>query len=102
MPSLPLTRLPRDTHGDGADHGHGDFGIASDSDDGGVASSVGLPSFAPSNASGMPGDLDDCDAHTDFVLRPRWDDDTKCFEGCWKIQTRGGGDAEKDDRDSGC
>ena len=97
MHSLPLSGLPRATHGDGADRGDG--GIASDSDDGGAASH----SFAPSSASDwvlVPGDFDNCDEHEDFVLRPRWDDDTTCSDGCWKIQTRGGGDAEKDDRDS--
>ena len=101
MPSLPLTQLPPATHGDLASRGDG--GIASDSDDDAAASSGGLPSFAPSNASGMPGDLDDCDEHGDCVLRPRWDDDTMCSEGVWKVQTRGGGDAdaEKDDRGSG-
>ena len=97
MSSLPLTA----THGGLA--GRGDGGIASDSDDDAAASSGGLPSFAPSNASGMPGDLDDCDEHDDSVLRPRWDDDTMCSEGVWKVQTRGGGDAdaEKDDKGSG-
>ena len=101
MPSLPLTQLPPATHGDLASRGDG--GIASDSDDDAAASSGGLPSFAPSNASGMPGDLDDCDEHDDSVLRPRWDDDTMCSEGVWKVQTRGGGDAdaENDDRGSG-
>ena len=96
MAGLPLAGLPRGTHGDGADRA--DSGIASDSDDGGAASST----FALSSASGMPGlyDLDDCEEHEDFVLRPRWDGDTACSDGCWKIQTRGGGDAEKDDRDS--
>ena len=72
----------------GADPGDG--GIASDSDDGGAASS--MPGDLDDAASSMPGDLDDCDEHEDFVLRPQLDDDTACSEGCWE--------AEKDDRDS--
>ena len=56
-------------------------GDAADSDANAAASSVGLPRFSPSSASGMPGDLNDCDEHEDLVMRPRWDDDTKWSEG---------------------
>ena len=88
-----LQRVPPSTHVDGVDCS-GD-GICSDSDDGGAASSVlQLPSFAPSNASGMPGDLEDFNDKADFVLQPKWADEAKCSEGVWGVQTCGGGAAD--------
>ena len=89
----------------GTTHGHGGDGgdEASFDGDSDVASSFTLPSIAPTNASCMPGDLDDFDEHDDILWKPPWSDDLQCSDGVWGVGTRGGGeaDAEKDEQDSG-
>ena len=99
MTSLQSYSLPGTTHGDGGDRGEE---AGSDGDVDG-ASSFAPPSFAPTNASGMPGDLDDFDEHDDILLKPQWNDDLQCSDGVWGAKTRGGGEAgaEKDEQDSG-
>ena len=83
MDQLPLTTV---THGDGVDCD----GAGSDDDDGGASTYV--PSFAPTNASGMPGDLDDFGDHDEIDLKPQWGDDQTCSVGVWGTKTRGGGE----------
>ena len=75
---------------------------ASSDGDGDAASSCAPPSFSPTNASGMPGDLDDFDEHDDIFLQPQWVDDLQCSDGVWGAKTRGGGEAGagKDEEDS--
>ena len=99
MASLQSCSLPGTTHGHGGDRGDE---ARSDGDDD-AASSFVPPSFAPTNASGMPGDLDDFDEHEDILLKPHWNDDLQCSDGVWGAETRGGGEAgaEKDEQDSG-
>ena len=95
MAGLPLAELPLVTPGEGA---AASCGVAPDSDVDAAdweedkdAASQGLPSYLGSQASGMPGDLSDGDEVQDIFEKPEWDDDTKCTEGEWKHQTRGGG-----------
>ena len=95
MAGLPLAELPLVTPGEGA---AASCGVAPDSDVDAAdweedkdAASLGLPSYLGSQASGMPGDLSDGDEVQDIFEKPEWDDDTKCTEGEWKHQTRGGG-----------
>ena len=95
MAGLPLAELPPVTPGEGA---AASSGIAPDSDVDAAdweedkdAASLGLPSYLGSEASGMPGDLSDGDEVKDIFVKTTWDDDTKCTEGEWKHQTRGGG-----------
>ena len=99
MASLQSCSLPGTTHGHGGDRGD----EAGSDGDGDAASSFAPPSFAPTNASGMPGDLDDFDEHDDILLKPHWSDDLQCSDGVWGAKTRGGGeaDAEEDEQDSG-
>ena len=74
---LALTQL---THGDGAVEwvGRGNGG-----DEDGVET-ASLPSFAPTNASAMPGDLDDFD-DTEIILEPDWigSQSQRCSDGSW-------------------
>ena len=64
MADLPVTPL---THGDGASRADG----VGDDDDDGVAS-ASLPSFAPTHASAMPGDLDDFKEPEELIITPQW------------------------------
>ena len=82
MPGLELTQL---TPGDGAE---GADGIYDDD-----LESLTLPSYAPSNVSGMPGDLDDFDDLEEINVAPQWGDSPRCSDGSWAIdETRGGGE----------
>jgi len=67
MASLQLGRIAGSPSWGGAHRGDG---VASDSDED-VASSFAPPSFAPVNASGMSGDLDDFDEPDELVDMPR-------------------------------
>ena len=89
-------RLAEGTHGDGVDRGDGS------ESDGDAASSFAAPSWAPTDASGMPGDLDDVDEAGDIFLKPQWKDDWQCSDGVWGNHARGGeeGEAEEDERKS--
>ena len=49
-----------------------------------------LSSFAPTQADGRPGDLDDLDDYQDFVYKSKWNE-TECTDGFWTPATRGGG-----------
>ena len=81
MAGLPLTQ---------ADRGDGD---GFDDDDG----TFRLPSHAPTDASGMPGDLDHFGPDDEILHEPEWDDnDVQCSDGVWSTKTRGGGDAEEE------
>ena len=97
MAGLPLGALPRFTHGNGGDRGDGD--VSDGEVDG--ASVFAPPSHAPTDASGMVGDLDDVDDKVDLWLKPVWNDDGAASAGVWGTKTRGGGetDADKDDKD---
>ena len=75
MGGMDSTQL---THGDGDGRGDGD----KDDDDVETAS---LPSFAPTAASQMPGDLDDDDDTKEILEEPEF-----CTKGSWDI----GGEAE--------
>ena len=55
---LPLPQPPI-PHGDGSDRGE-------------ESDSAAMPSWAPSFASCMPGDLDDVEENTDFAIKPEW------------------------------
>ena len=77
------------THGDGA--GRGD-GVGDDGDDG--VDSASLPSFAPTQASAMPGDLNDFGETDELIVRPEWAGSQSCTEGSWTAEnTRGGGES---------
>ena len=81
MAGLQLCSPPGTTHGHGGDRGD----EAGSDGDGDAASSFAPPSFAPTNASGMPGDLDDFDEHDDILLKPQWSDDLQCSDGVWGL-----------------
>ena len=86
MPALELSRL----HGHGASSGGDAFSDACGAD------GSGLPSWAPTDASGMPGDLDDGAADTKLVVKPNWDDGrADCSAGVWMVGPRGGGEDVK-------
>ncbi len=74
------------THGDGDGRGDGD----NDDDDVETAS---LPSFAPTAASEMPGDLDGADDTLEILLQPQWTGLRTCSDGSW--DTRGEEEAEE-------
>ena len=87
MADLPVTPL---THGDGASRADG----VGDDDDDGVAS-ASLPSFAPTHASAMPGDLDDFKEPEELIITPQWTGSEECTDGSWAAEgTRGGGEEE--------
>jgi len=93
MEGLPLNQL---THGDGDGRGDGvdDDGVET-ADDG--VETASLPSLAPTNASAMPGDLDDFDDTEEIILEPTWigSQSQTCSDGSWATaETRGGGEAE--------
>ena len=72
--------LTQSTHGDGA-------GLGDDLE------TASLPSRAPTNASAMPGDLDDFDDTAEIIVMPQWGDSPRCSDGSWAIdETRGGGE----------
>ena len=82
----PLAQPPTITHGDGSDRGDG---CGSD----GAASSLELPSHAPSFASRMPGDMDDFEDDVEFVMKPDWGADCSCSVGEWDDKTSDDGEA---------
>ena len=82
----PLPQPPTITHGDGGDRGDG-----CGSDD--AASTLHLPSYAPSNVSRMPGDMDDLADDVDFVMKPDWGADGSCSIGEWDDHTSDDGEA---------
>ena len=86
MPALELTRL----HGNGASSG-GPAGRDADDDD---PESRGLPTYAPTDASGIPGDFDDMGPDTEILVAPQWSG-TDCSVGVWTVGTHGGGDGVK-------
>ena len=68
-----------------------------DFDDARVIPEVQFPSYVPSSASGMPGDLDadDPEAAEAMIIKPNWktsDLSNLAFvDGIWEAPTRGGG-----------
>eukprot|EP00959_Pyramimonas_sp_CCMP1952_P148823 3112984-Pyramimonas_sp.AAC.1 len=62
MPALELTRL----HGHGVSSG-GSAGRDADDDE---RDTISLPTHAPTDASGMPGDLDDIPVDANLFLKP--------------------------------
>ncbi|CAK0863844.1 unnamed protein product [Prorocentrum cordatum] len=44
---------------------------------------ISLPTHAPTDAFGMPGDLDDIPVDANLFLKPLWDDGTECSAGVW-------------------
>ena len=80
-PGLVLTRL---SHGDGTG-----------SDDGTSVAGVSLPSFCPTNASGLPEDFNFEDLlKGETQVRPEWADDQQATDGTWaNKEATGGGEA---------
>ena len=79
------------THGDGAD----DVGSVLIGDDG--VEEVSLPSYAPSNASAMSGNIDELNNSDEIHAVPDWTNSPNgCSDGIWGTEdnpkTRGGGD----------
>ena len=87
MPALELSQL----RGHGAPSG-GAAGSDADGDD-----NRSLPTFAPTDASGMPGDLEDNAGDAELVLKPQWDVGPRehCSAGVWVEETGGGGEDVK-------
>ena len=85
MPALEFTRL----------HGHGASSGGDACSDAGGDDASGLPSYAPTDASGMPGDLDDIGEDAELLLKPRWYDGADCSVGVWMVGPRGGGEDVK-------
>ena len=67
--------------------------------DGASTTGETLPSFAPSQADGMPGGLGDLDDLRDFLYKPQWDDGSLCSGGAWDTETRSVGDGWDGDDD---
>ena len=69
-----VIKLPE--HGEGGDDEAG----CDAHGDGASITGGALPSFAPSQADGMPGDPDDLDDHKDYLCKPKWDDEPICTD----------------------